>query len=68
MSSSSLTTDVLLLFFRRKIRPGGGLLAYSCAPGVGGGTNELEGLGNGEEAAGASTVRERGGGISGAKG
>ena len=40
-------------------------MAYSCAPGMGGGTNELEGLGKGEEVAGVSTVRERGGGISG---
>jgi hypothetical protein len=63
-SRSSWGPDALPLFFRLKNRPEGCLLAYSCAPGIGGGTKELEGLGKGEEAAGVSIVSERGGGIS----
>jgi len=53
-----------LFVFNDKLRPEGVLLAYSCAPGIGGGTNELDGVGNGDDAAGLSTGRERGGGVS----
>ena len=63
-SGSSVPPGALALFFRRTSRPEVCLFAYSCAPGMGGGTKELEGLGKGDEAAGVSTVRERGGGTS----
>lgn len=52
----------MLLFFFRTNRAEVCLLAYSCAPGMGGGTKELEGLGKGEVGAGVSIVSEGAGG------